>query len=206
MSLVIHEWSDGRIVERHPASGLVTALEPVMRACSGVWIAHGGGTADQEPRQICMVAWPSRRRHASYSLRRVWLTPDEERGYYYGFSNEALWPLCHLAAAQPVFRREDWAHYRTVNQRFADAVSLEADSDEPIVLVQDYHFALVPRMVRERFPRATILTFWHIPWPNAERFAICPYQECLLDGSAGQQHCRLPDAAALPQLSRQHRP
>ncbi|MGH9141331.1 MAG: alpha,alpha-trehalose-phosphate synthase (UDP-forming), partial [Vicinamibacterales bacterium] len=181
---LIHDWSDGRIVERHPASGLVTALEPVMRACSGVWIAHGSGTADQEAADPHgRVAIPTQ--HASYSLRRVWLTPGEERGYYYGFSNEALWPLCHLAAAQPVFRREDWAHYQTVNQRFADAVSLEADSDEPIVLVQDYHFALVPRMVRERFPRATILTFWHIPWPNAERFTICPYQDCLLDGLLG---------------------
>src|SRR5262249_10275338 len=122
---------------------------------------------------------------ACYSLRRVWLSAEEERGYYYGFANEALWPLCHLAHAQPVFRRSDWMHYRAVNQRFADAVTAEIDSDEPIVLVQDYHFALVPRMLRDRFPRATILSFWHIPWPNAERIAICPQQEALLDGLLG---------------------
>ena len=193
---VIHEWSADQIVARYPASGLVTALEPVMRACSGVWIAHGGGSADRaaaNPDDRVEVA----ANDASYLLRRVWLTADEERGYYYGFSNEALWPLCHLAAAQPVFRREDWAHYRAVNQRFTDAICAEADSDEPIVLVQDYHFALVPRMLRERFPRATILTFWHIPWPNAERFSICPYQDRLLDGLLGSsivgfqtpQHC-----------------
>ncbi|MGE0705905.1 MAG: trehalose-6-phosphate synthase [Vicinamibacterales bacterium] len=181
----IHDFTaDGSIRERHPASGLVTALEPVMRACSGVWIAHGSGSADRE----------SSDRHgrvqvqagdASYLLRRVWLTEEEERGYYYGFSNEALWPLCHLAHAHPIFRRDDWIQYERINRRFADAVAAEAEGDDPIVLVQDYHFALVPRMLRKRFPRATILTFWHIPWPNAESFAICPYHEALLDGLLG---------------------
>ena len=122
---------------------------------------------------------------ASYLLRRVWLTEQEEAGYYYGFANEALWPLCHLAHAHPVFRRSDWVQYQRVNQRFADAVAAEAGCDDPIVLVQDYHFALVPRMLRRRFPRATILTFWHIPWPNAERFSICPYQDEILEGMLG---------------------
>jgi trehalose 6-phosphate synthase len=193
---VIHERVGGAIVVRHPASGLVTALEPVMRACSGVWIAHGGGSADAD------AADAAGRFHVaadggSYSLRRIWLTPAEERGYYYGFANEALWPLCHLAHAQPVFRRDDWDHYCAVNRRFADAVAAEADSDEPIVLVQDYHFALVPQLLRDRFPRATILTFWHIPWPNAERFGICPQQDAILNGLLGSsivgfqtpQHC-----------------
>jgi trehalose 6-phosphate synthase len=174
----------GEIVVQHPASGLVTALEPVMRACSGVWVAHGSGSADRESSD-------SRGRlevfagDASYLLRRVWLTEQEENGYYYGFSNEALWPLCHLAHAHPVFRRSDWQQYQRVNQRFADAVVAEAGCDDPIVLVQDYHFALVPRMLRRRFPRATILTFWHIPWPDAERFAICPYQAEILEGLLG---------------------
>ena len=115
----------------------------------------------------------------------MWLTEQEESGYYYGFANEALWPLCHLAHAHPVFRRSDWQQYQRVNQRFADAVAAEAGCDDPIVLVQDYHFALVPRMLRRRFPRATILTFWHIPWPNAERFSICPYQDDILEGLLG---------------------
>jgi len=181
----IHKRLDsGEIVVQHPASGLVTALEPVMRACSGVWVAHGSGSADRESSD-------SRGRlevstgDASYLLRRVWLTEQEEAGYYYGFANEALWPLCHLAHAHPVFRRSDWLQYQRVNQRFADAVAAEAGCDDPIVLVQDYHFALVPRMLRRRFPRATILTFWHIPWPNAERFSICPYQAELLEGLLG---------------------
>ena len=102
----------------------------------------------------------------SYLLRRLWLTPEEEKGYYYGFSNEGLWPLCHLAHARPIFRREDWEHYQNVNRRFADAVCAEVDSDDPIVLVQDYHFALAPALIRERLPRATIIMFWHIPWPE----------------------------------------
>ena len=134
----------------------------------------------------------------AYLLRRVWLTPEEERGYYYGFANEALWPLCHRAHVQPVFRSDDWTQDTRVNQRFADAVAEEAGSRDPIILVQDYHLALVPRMLRERLPRATMVAFWHIPWPNAERFAICPYQEDLLDGLLGSSilgfqtlpHCR----------------
>lgn len=193
----IHEWdAKGEVIVRHPASGLVTALEPVMRACSGVWVAHGSGSADRECADRlgrCTVSTGD----AEYSLRRVWLSDEEEGGYYYGFANEALWPLCHLAHAHPVFRRDDWAHYQRINQRFADAVSAEADCEDPIVLVQDYHFALVPRMLRRRFPRATILTFWHIPWPNAERLSICPYRDPLLEGLLGSsmvgfqtpQHC-----------------
>ena len=172
---------DGKIEVVHPASGLVTALEPVMRACSGVWIAHGSGSADRET-----VDAHSRVRvppgEEAYSIRRVWLSPEEERGYYYGFANEGLWPLCHIAHTRPLFRAEDWRHYQAVNQRFADAVCDEVDSDEPIVLVQDYHFALAPRLIRRRLPKATIITFWHIPWPNAERLGICPFLEDILEG------------------------
>jgi trehalose 6-phosphate synthase len=127
----------------------------------------------------------------------VWLSDEEEAGYYYGFSNEGLWPLCHLADARPAFRAEDYEHYRNVNRKFANAVCEEVDSDDPIILVQDYHFALAPKMIRDRLPRATILSFWHIPWPNAERLGICPWGEELLSGLLGssivgfqtQQHC-----------------
>ena len=193
---LIHEYVGEKVIVRHPASGLVTALEPVMRACSGVWVAHGSGSADRasSDRHGRVTISSS---ESTYLLRRVWLTEDEEQGYYYGFSNEALWPLCHLAHAHPVFRRADWLQYQKVNQRFADAVLAEVDCDDPIVLVQDYHFALVPKMLRRRLPRATILTFWHIPWPNVERLSICPYQAALLDGLLGSsmvafqtpQHC-----------------
>ena len=181
----IHErMSNGAVQVMNPASGLVTALEPVMRACSGVWIAHGGGSADRETvdRDNRVRVPPG---EESYFVRRVWLSKEEERGYYYGFSNEGLWPLCHMAHARPIFRSEDWRHYQRVNQRFADAVCDEVDSDDPIVLVQDYHFALVPRLIRERLPRATVLMFWHIPWPNGERLGICPWRRELLQGMLG---------------------
>jgi trehalose 6-phosphate synthase len=192
----IHEARGEGVEVLHPASGLVTALEPVMRACSGTWVAHGSGSADRQTSDAKgRVAVPPG--EESYTLRRVWLSTDEENGYYYGFSNEGLWPLCHVAHARPIFRASDWEHYVRVNRRFAEAVCEEASTDDPIVLVQDYHFALAPRLIRERLPRATILTFWHIPWPNAERIGICPWREEILEGLLGssilgfhtQQHC-----------------
>jgi trehalose 6-phosphate synthase len=193
----IHErTTDGRIAVRHPASGLVTALEPVMRACSGVWIAHGSGNADQQSSDAGgrLLVPPG---EESYLLRRVWMTEQEEQGYYYGFANEGLWPICHLTYARPIFRTSDFNFYKSINARFADAVVQESTVDDPIVLVQDYHFALAPRMIRERLPRATIITFWHIPWPDQERFSICPWREALVDGLLGssivgfhtQAHC-----------------
>ena len=175
---------DGHIVVQHPASGLVTALEPVMRACSGVWVAHGSGSADRDVvDERSRVGVPPG--EDAYTLRRVWLAHEEEHGYYYGFANEGLWPLCHLAHARPIFRSDDWNHYKTVNARFADAVCEEVDTDDPIILVQDYHFALAPRLIRERLPRATVITFWHIPWPNSEHFGICPWRNEILDGMLG---------------------
>ncbi|MGH9679039.1 MAG: alpha,alpha-trehalose-phosphate synthase (UDP-forming), partial [Candidatus Acidiferrales bacterium] len=193
----IHErMNDGGIQVRHPASGLVTALEPVMHACSGVWVGHGSGSADKDvvDRKGHIGVPPG---EESYVLRRLWLSKEEERGYYYGFSNEGLWPLCHVADTRPTFRTEDWEYYRTVNQRFADAACEEVDTEDPIILVQDYHFALVPQLIRERLPHATVLMFWHIPWPNSERFSICPREKEILQGMLGnsiigfhtQLHC-----------------
>lgn len=180
----IHVQGEAGIEVRRPASGLVTAVEPVMRACSGTWIAHGSGSADRlaVDAQDRVPVPPGR---PAYTLRRVWLSEEEEQGYYYGFSNEGLWPLCHNAHVRPVFRSSDWEQYVAVNQRFADAVIAEARTDNPVVLVQDYHFALLPRMVREKMPKATIIMFWHIPWPNPESFGICPWREELLEGLLG---------------------
>lgn len=180
----IHEKTADGVVIKRPASGLVSAVEPVMRACSGTWIAHGGGSADRDVVDANdRVQVPPG--NPSYRLRRVWLTEEEEQGYYYGFANEGLWPLCHVAHVRPVFRQSDWEAYREINQRFADAVVAESRSEDPIVLVQDYHFALVPAMVREKLPQATIITFWHIPWPNPESFGICPWGQEILQGLLG---------------------
>ena len=180
----IHNRKNGEIELQIPASGLVAAVEPVMRACGGTWIAHGSGSADKETVDANdRIAVPPA--DPAYMLRRVWLSEEEQEGYYYGFANEGLWPLCHIAFIRPIFRESDWKHYVAVNERFADAVVKEATQDDPIVLVQDYHFALLPRMVRRRLPKATIVTFWHIPWPNSETFSICPWREEIIDGLLG---------------------
>ena len=180
----IHNRADGAVTLQIPASGLVAALEPVMRACGGTWIAHGSGSADREAvdRYDRLRVPPA---DPTYTLRRVWITEEEQEGYYYGFANEGLWPLCHIAFVRPIFREGDWAQYVAVNERFANVVVQEANCEDPIVLVQDYHFALLPRMIRNRLPRATIITFWHIPWPNSETFSICPWREQIIDGLLG---------------------
>ena len=180
----IHVRTNGGVRLQRPASGLVTALEPVMRACSGTWIAHGSGSADRETvdRKDRIAVPPE---HPLYQVRRIWLSKEEEDGYYAGFANEGLWPLCHIAHVRPTFRASDFEQYRIVNRKFADAVKAEAKTPDPVVLVQDYHFALLPRMIRDRLPEATVISFWHIPWPNPEAFAICPWRAELLDGLLG---------------------
>jgi trehalose 6-phosphate synthase len=172
----VHDYTaSGAIQVQVPASGMVTALEPVMRACSGTWVAHGSGPADREvvDRQNRVPVPPGA---PEYTLRRVWLSAQEEEGFYYGLSNEGLWPLCHLAYVRPSFRDEDWLVYREVNRKFADVVVQEAGSRDPVILIQDYHFAMLPGLLRPRRPKATIVLFWHIPWPNAETFGVCPWK------------------------------
>jgi trehalose 6-phosphate synthase len=180
-----HVWKDGRIHAERPASGLVTAMEPVMRACGGVWVAQGSGDADRETSDPAgRLGLPPD--DPRYTLRRVWLTKEEETGYYFGFANEGLWPLCHLVHTRPQFRPEDWAHYTAVNEKFAAAILEEiADVDAPLVLIQDYHFALLPALIKRQRPDARVAIFWHIPWPNAEAFGICPWQQELLLGMLG---------------------
>lgn len=168
-----------------PPSGLVTAIEPILRACDGVWVAHGSGNEDRATvDDFDRLRVPPD--DARYTLRRVWLSQEEEAGYYDGFANEGLWPLCHIAHTRPIFRASDWASYRSVNHKFAEAVLTEMEgSANPIVLIQDYHFALVPRLIKEARPDARVSIFWHIPWPNPEAFGICPWQDELLDGLLG---------------------
>lgn len=168
-----------------PAGGLVTALDPMMRACGGVWIAHGGGDADVETadRHGRLLVPPD---EPVYTLKRVWLTREEEDGYYYGFSNEGLWPLCHITHTRPDFKLEDWACYRRVNEQFAHEILREIrDETDPLVLIQDYHFALLPALVKAKRPDARVAIFWHIPWPNPEAFCICPWQKEILEGLLG---------------------
>jgi trehalose 6-phosphate synthase len=197
----VWNWLRGRkqtekIEWTRPASGLVTALDPVMRAFGGTWIAHGAGSGDREAADSRgYVRVPPDK--PSYMLRRMWLTAEEEQGYYYGCANNALWPLCHIAYARPVFDNDDWKQYVQVNRRFADAVLEEVSDERAVVFVQDYHFALLPRLIKEARPDITVCHFWHIPWPNPEMFRVCPWGEELLHGLLGndllgfhiQYHC-----------------
>lgn len=180
----VHEWDKGAIAMHQPASGLVTALEPIVAACAGTWIAHGSGSADREVTDANdSIALPVDA--PTYRLRRIWLSDREVRDYYDRMSNQGLWPLSHLAHIQPEFDEKSWRTYIEVNRKFADAALAEARIKDPVILVQDYHLALVPQMIREKLPAATIISFWHIPWPNPESFMICPWRNEILRGLLG---------------------
>ncbi|HYC89364.1 MAG TPA: trehalose-6-phosphate synthase [Thermoanaerobaculia bacterium] len=179
-----HEWGPGGgVVVQRPASGLVTGIEPILRACGGTWIAYGGGSADRAyaDRQGRLAVPPEA---PEYVLRRLWIGEAEYEQYYSGFANEGLWPLCHTAFTQPSFRAADWAAYQAVNEQFARAAAEETPAGG-LLLIQDYHFALVPRLVRERAPHIVTSLFWHVPWPHSEVVGICPWKEALLEGMIG---------------------
>ena len=180
----IHRRVDQSIRCVQPASGLATALDPVMRACGGVWVAHGSGDADREASsERGRLGVPPD--NPSYTLRRVWLSKQLEEEYYYGLANEGLWPLCHVAFHRPQFSQKQWESYRKVNQIFADVVLEEADGKPAFVFIQDYHFGLLPRMLKTQAPNLHVAQFWHIPWPNRETFRTFPWKEELLDGMLG---------------------
>ena len=200
----VHERVDGVLTVTQPAGGLVTALEPLLRASGGTWIACGSGNSDREsvdvrdgwrvPPAVAQSSGHGGRDRdggsdgdgdGSYRLRRVWLSAREVRSYGDGFANAGLWPLCHTAQVEPLFSVADWACYCAVNQRFADVVVAEAQRADPVVLVQDYHLALVPALLRRQLPQATIASFWHVPWAHPQRMAMCPWLAEILDGLLG---------------------
>ena len=180
----IHVFGDDGIRCLTPASGMTVALNPVMMASGGTWIAAGMGNADRETvdARDRLAVPPDDPR---YTLRRVWLTREEEEAYYYGYSNEGLWPLCHIVHVRPIFRTGDWEAYKRVNERFADVVVEELEGDQGFVFIQDYHFALLPRLIKDRRPDVIVAQFWHIPWPNPETFRVCPQAKELLWGLLG---------------------
>ena len=193
---VIHERIGNAVRATRPASGMVTGLEPIVRAVGGTWVAHGSGSADRRvvdnsSHLKIPIAGPQ------FTLRRVWLTREEEFGYYHGVANSALWPLCHIVYARPQFSRSQWDIYRRVNEKFCEAVLEEIGDSAAIIFIQDYHLALLPRMLRERRNDLTLIQFWHIPWPNPEAFRVFPWDDEVLDGLLGndllgfhiQYHC-----------------
>ncbi|MBI4355153.1 MAG: trehalose-6-phosphate synthase [Candidatus Omnitrophica bacterium] len=180
----LHVLQGDEIRCQQPASGLTAALDPVMQACGGTWVAHGSGDADRMVvDEQAHVRVPPH--DPKYLLRRVWLTKEEEDGYYYGFANEALWPLCHIAYTRPTFNEADWQAYVAVNRKFADAVAEEVGGQKAFIFIQDYHFTQLSRLIKARCPNTMTAQFWHIPWPNREAFRICPWGEEILDGLLG---------------------
>jgi trehalose 6-phosphate synthase len=175
--------ANGAAVIKQSASGLVTALAPLVEACSGTWVAHRTGNADAPPG--AQEALGGARVNPLYRLRYVRLSDEQYRGYYCGFANEALWPLCHAVHVEPRFRPSDFNMYKAANARFAAAVCDEAGDRPALLLVQDYHFALAPGMLRRRLPSSTIVTFWHIPWPDPRVLRTCPWTDELLRGLLG---------------------
>ena len=193
----IHTKEGKKIGYYIPASGMVTAIDPIMQACGGIWVAHGSGNADKlmVDKKDHVLVPPD---EPKYTLKRIWLTEQEVKGYYLGFSNEGMWPLFHLAHTRPIFRMQDWEEYQRVNEKFAQVVLSEIHHmKKPLLLVQDFHLALLPRMIKNRMPEVTIGIFWHIPWVSPEMFSICPWKKEILDGILGadlvgfhtQQYC-----------------
>ena len=177
----VHEYKEGKITYIRPVGGAVTALDPVMRACGGTWVAHGSGAADKKVvDKNDEIGVPPE--NPKYTLKRIWLTKEEENGYYYGFSNKAIWPLCHITYTRPVFDESDWKYYVEVNKRFADAILKKVGRRKAFVWIHDYHLALLAKFLKEGNPNIKIAHFWHVPWPNSEAFRICPKKKEILEG------------------------
>lgn len=178
----VHVFNKGKIECQRGTGGVVSALDPIMKACNGLWVAYGNGDADNKVTDASgKIRVPPDK--PSYTLKRVWLTKEEEDGFYFGYSNETLWPLCHLAFQRPVFRKEDWKQYRSVNKKFAEKILEEIGDKKAFVFIQDYHFTLLPKYLKEMAPTQLIVAhFWHIPWPNHEVFRICPHKHEILEG------------------------
>jgi alpha,alpha-trehalose-phosphate synthase [UDP-forming] len=170
-----HTRRDGSISVRQPPGGLVSALDPTMRRTHGTWVAWGSGSADRDTADASgRLLVPEDEK--SYTLRRVWLNDADVEGYYLGFANGVLWPACHMLIQHIVFRDEHWMRYRDVNDRFAQAVLDEARraDREPMVWIQDYHFALVSARLRKAMPSLFIHQFWHIPFPPLDILGVLP--------------------------------
>lgn len=180
--------TDRRIRVTQPVGGLTEALDPVMRAAGGTWVAWGSGDADFDEKivdkdQRVMVPPPPE--ESRYALKRVKLTEADVAGFYLGFANESLWPLCHVTFTPPNYREDWWHTYRTVNRTFADSVLQEIGDRKAVVLVQDYHFALLSHYIKESKPDLTVGQFWHIPWPDYDFFRTCPWNEEIINGMLG---------------------
>lgn len=178
----VHILNKGKIECQRGIGGVISALDPIMQACQGLWVALSNGDADEAVSDVHgKLRVPEHQ--PRYTLKRIWLNKDEELGYYYGYSNSVLWPLSHLTFERPIFKQEDWQHYQEVNQKFAKAIIEEIGDKKAFIWIQDYHLCLLPKYLKELAPKQFIIAhFWHIPWPNGEIFRICPQKKELLEG------------------------
>ncbi|MCU4974243.1 trehalose-6-phosphate synthase [Halobacteria archaeon AArc-m2/3/4] len=178
------EPEDSEITVDFPTGGLTAGLDPVLQQSGGTWIAWSDGEADRAVTDDdgCVAVPPD---DESYTLQRLWLSEEAVEGYYYGFSNRVLWPICHEFPELVENRTGDQDWYQRVNRTFADAI-VDHATEDAVVWLQDYHLALAPAMVREDVPDSTtIAQFWHIPWPNPQAFRACPNGRELLEGLLG---------------------
>lgn len=188
----VHVFEKGKVQCQRGVGGVISALDPIMQSCGGLWVAFGSGNADKQfaDSQGKLNVPPD---NPKYTLKRVWLTKEEEKGYYYGYSNQVLWPLSHMAFQRPIFREEDWEYYKKVNQKFADAIIEEIGHRKAFIWVQDYHLCLLPRYLKQMAPGQVIVAhFWHIPWPAYEVFRICPQKKEILEGLLSNDLLGLP--------------
>lgn len=166
------------------AGGAHVLLDGILKQVGGLMVAIGMGNADHlvvdEKGRIKVPP-----KEKSYTLKRIFLKKKELDGFYYGFANQTLWPLCHAVFVKPSFSREWWDSYVSVNEKYANAILEELDSQDAFIWINDYHLALLPKMLKDKNPSLTIGTFWHIPWPTYEIFRICPWRKQLLEGLAG---------------------
>ncbi len=176
----VHVFDGDEIKYYVPPGGLVTALEPIMEASGGYWVAQASGEADNlvvdDANEVgCPPEDPN------FTLKRVFLTKEEETGFYYNFANGGLWPLCHVAYIRPSFEASDYEMYKRVQEKYADAIADIVRDRPAFVFIQDYHFANLARILKEKVKNIITAQFWHIPWPNSEVVRILPFKEELLD-------------------------
>ncbi len=170
-----------KVVANRTVGGVAITLDSIMKATKGTWIAYGGGEADKAVvNEDDQVRVPPNK--PQYTLRRIWIDPEKYQRYYDGFSNQTLWPLCHVVFKRPTFNDDDWKAYKEVNKQFADAVLREIGREKAIVWVHDYQLSLVAKYIKEKRPDVIVAQFWHIPWPTHEIFRICPWKKEIITG------------------------
>lgn len=161
--------------------GLATGLKSFHRDGDSIWVGWSGLTTEEIPKELLEDVKTKAREEACIAVN---LTAEEIEGFYYGFSNRSIWPLFHYFMEYTEWDAGQWEIYKQVNQKYADVV-LEHYKDGDLIWVHDYQLLLVPHMIREKEPNATIGFFNHIPFPSYEVFRTMPWRDEILKGMLG---------------------